>query len=146
LELQKTIVALNTVITGSPIPAPDCSGPVTSLGNNIIGGVTGCDVVLAAGDLVTDPGLGDFVEDGTPGGGHFPLLANSPAIDKGNNEVCSADPVLSTDQLGQSRVGPCDIGAVEFEGPLTIVIDVRPRRDPLTGSIRTAPTVSTWHF
>jgi hypothetical protein len=47
--------------------------------------------------------------------------------------VCSADPVLSTDQLGQSRVGSCDIGAIEFEGALTIVIDVRPRRDPPNG-------------
>ena len=40
------------------------------------------------------------------------------------------DPVLNTDQLGRSRVGPCDIGAVEFEGALTFIIDVRPRRDP----------------
>jgi hypothetical protein len=69
------------------------------------------------------------LDDGTPGAGHFPLLANSPAIDRGNDEVCSADPVLNTDQLGQLRVGPCDIGAIEFEGALTIVIDVRPRRD-----------------
>jgi hypothetical protein len=49
------------------------------------------------------------------GTGHFPLLSTSPAIDNGNDEVCSADPVLSTDQLGQSRVGTCDIGAIQFE-------------------------------
>ena len=128
LELQNTIVALNTVL--NPNAGPDCSGTITSLGKNIIGDLTGCDITLAAGDLVTDPGLGNFADDGTPAGGHFPLLANSPAIDRGNDDVCSADPVLSTDQLGHSRVGPCDIGAVEFEGVLTIVIDVRPRRDP----------------
>jgi hypothetical protein len=130
LELQNTIVALNTVNSLNPNAAPDCSGTITSLGNNIIGDLKGCDITLAAGDLVTDPGLADFADDGTPGGGHFPLLENSPAIDKGNDEVCSADPELSTDQLGQSRVGPCDIGAVEFEGALTIVTDVRPRRGP----------------
>jgi hypothetical protein len=133
LEIQNTIVALNTV-TATAIPfsiqGPDCSGTITSLGNNIIGDLTGCDISLAVGDLVTDPGLGDFVDDETPGGGHFPLLVSSPAINRGNDDVCSADPVLSTDQLGQSRVGPCDIGAVEFEAALTIGIDVRPQRDP----------------
>jgi hypothetical protein len=97
---------------------------------NIIGDLTGCDIALTSGDLVADPGLGDFVDDKTLGGGHFPLLATSPAINRGSNEVCSTDPVLSTDQLGQARVGACDIGAVEFGGALTIAIDVRPQRDP----------------
>lgn len=131
VELQNTIVALNRIISSTnPNAGPDCAGPITSLGNNIIGDLTGCDINLTAGDIVTDAGLGGFVDDGTPGGGHFSLLANSPAIDRGNDTACSADPVLNTDQLGQTRAGPCDIGAIEFEGALTIVIDVRPWRDP----------------
>jgi hypothetical protein len=60
LELQNTIVALNTVHSLNPNGAPDCSGTITSLGNNIIGDLKGCDIILAAGNLVTDPGLGDF--------------------------------------------------------------------------------------
>src|SRR5919108_621659 len=58
-----------------------------------------------------DPGLGAFTDDGTPGHGHFPLLPTSQAIDAGNDAVCP-----DTDQLGQPRVGPCDIGAIEFQG------------------------------
>ena len=128
VELQNSIVALN-IITSPFGTAPDCIGPITSLGNNIIGDITDCDIGLLPNDLVGDPGLGDFADDETPGGGHFPLVETSPAIDKGNNEVCSADPVLGTDQLGQPRIGACDIGAIEFQG-LTIAIDVKPRVNP----------------
>jgi hypothetical protein len=53
---------------------------------------------------------GDFTDEGTPGAGHVPLLLTSPAIDAGNDAVC-----LATDQLGQPRVGRCDIGAIEFQ-------------------------------
>ncbi|HSX81290.1 MAG TPA: choice-of-anchor Q domain-containing protein [Candidatus Saccharimonadia bacterium] len=50
-----------------------------------------------------------ITDDGTPGHGYFPLLPGSPAIDAGNDAACP-----STDQLGQRRVGPCDIGAIRF--------------------------------
>jgi hypothetical protein len=70
-------------------------------------------------DLTGDPGLGPFTDDGIPGHGHFPLLPGSPAIDAGNDAACPA-----TDQLGQSRVGRCDIGAIEFEGALQNVNDL----------------------
>ena len=99
VALQNTVLALNTLQDPLAPAAPDCGGPVTSLGNNLIGDPTGCTITL----LPSDPGL--------PGEGYFPLLPNSPAIDAGNDAVCS-----KRDQLGEKRVGPCDIGAIEFQG------------------------------
>jgi hypothetical protein len=111
--LQNTIVARNTADLGGP----DCSGSVTSQGNNLVGDPTGCTITLQATDLTGDPGLDDFTDDGTPGNGHFPLLSTSQAIDAGNDAVCPR-----RDQLGQRRVNiprvgtsRCDIGAIEFQ-------------------------------
>src|SRR6266478_7711997 len=114
LELQNTIVALNTT-NAHPDPAPDCLGPITSLGNNLIGDLNNCDISLLPSDIISNPGLGAFTDNETPGNGHFPLLATSRAIDRGNNDVCSSDPVLATDQIGLPRVRVCDIGAIEFQ-------------------------------
>jgi hypothetical protein len=112
--LQNTILALNTA--GSAVGS-DCSGAftgisVTSLGNNLIGTLSGCPVALRSGDRTGDPGLGAFTDDGSPGHGYFPLTPNSPAIDAANPAACPA-----TDQLGQPRVGVCEIGAIEFQPP-----------------------------
>lgn len=54
--------------------------------------------------------LGPFEDDGTPGGGYVPLLSESPAVDAGNTAFCTP-----SDQLGNPRVGPCDIGAIEYQ-------------------------------
>jgi hypothetical protein len=105
--LQNTILALNTGESGRA----DCGGVVTSLGNNLIGDPTGCTITLQPSDLTGDPGLDTFTDDGTPGHSHFPLLPSSQAIDAGNDAACP-----KTDQLGAPRVGPCDIGAIEFQG------------------------------
>jgi hypothetical protein len=106
--LQNTIIARNDS-RGTP---GDCSGPVTSLGNNLIGDptATGCTITLQPSDVTGDPGLDTFTDNGTPGNGHFPLLSTSQAVDAGNNAVC-----LRRDQLGKRRVGPCDIGAITFQ-------------------------------
>jgi hypothetical protein len=104
--LQNTIIAKNSAPTG-----PDCSGSVTSLGTNLIGDPTGCTITLQSSDLTGDPGLDAFTDDGTPGNGHVPLQPGSPAIDAGNDAFCPR-----TDQLGEPRAGPCDIGAIEFQG------------------------------
>jgi hypothetical protein len=117
--LQNTILALNTD-TGLD-DSPDCSGVVTSLGNNLFGDLSGCTIALQASDVDLegdqDPGLGDFTDTGSPGNGHIPLLPGSPAIDAGNDAVCPA-----RDQIGQRRVdirdagtSRCDIGAIEFQ-------------------------------
>jgi hypothetical protein len=117
VKLQNTIVALNFP-RNSPDTALDCFGPITSLGNNILGDPTDCGINLLATDRTGDPGLGPFVDSGAPGTGRFPLLETSQAIDAGNNEACSSDPALATDQLGTPRRGLCDIGAIEFYPPV----------------------------
>jgi CSLREA domain-containing protein len=127
--LQNNIIAENT---GS-----DCSihgsMEVTSLGYNLI--ADSCDIGIRPGDIILgiggiiDPLLGDFTDDGTPGGGHFPLLAGSPAIDAAAEENCTCK-----DQIGNSRSDGeddgrivCDIGAIEFQSELQFVeIDIKP--------------------
>jgi len=109
--LLNTLLARNSVAV-SQIPntaGSDCSGSVTSLSNNLIGDPTRCTITLQPSDLTGDPGLGDFTDNGRPGHGHFPLLPTSQAIDAGNDAICPR-----TDQLGRRRIGPCDIGAIEF--------------------------------
>jgi hypothetical protein len=103
--LANTIIANNT----STEFLEDCAGPATSLGNNLIGDLTGCAIVLQPGDLTGDPGLGPFTDNGKPGNGHFPLLPTSQAIDAANNAVCP-----KKDQIGQPRKPHCDIGSIEF--------------------------------
>ena len=110
IMLQHSIVARNQTLAGGT--GPDCLGPIISVGHNLIGDPTGCTITLQPSDLTGDPGLGDFTDDGTPGHGHYPLLAISPAIDAGDPATCSPH-----DQLSQPRMGPCDIGAIEFPGP-----------------------------
>jgi hypothetical protein len=94
-----------------PPRGPNCDGAVTSLGHNLFGDLSRCAVVLQPTDRLGEPGLGEFVDDGTPGNGHFPLLPTSPAIDAGDDAACP-----KRDQLQRRRDRPCDIGAVEFQG------------------------------
>src|SRR5262245_14817007 len=101
----------NTILAGNI--GPDCSaavpGLVASQGHNLIGDPTGCRISLVPSDRTGDPGLGAFTDAGVPGQGYIPLLPTSQAIDAGDPAACPA-----TDQLGQLRLTPCDIGAVEF--------------------------------
>lgn len=109
VEIENTILASND---SAELPG-DCfadSGAIVSLGNNLIGDATGCSIELLESDLVGDPGLADFADDGTPGNGRLPLLAGSQAIDSGDHRSCP-----KRDQLGSKRKKPCDIGAVEFQ-------------------------------
>ena len=97
-----TVVLLNTLLAGNSFAGnnDDCGGPLASLGHNLIGDPTGCTITLQPSDLTGDPGLDTFTDDGTPGNGHFPLLATSRAIDAGNNATC-----FRTDQIGKSARG-----------------------------------------
>ena len=94
---------------------------ITSLGNNVISDTAGCAIVLQPTDLTGDAGLGPFTDNGTPGNGHFPLLATSPAIDAANNSVCP-----QKDQIGQPRKPHCDIGAIEFSHHLDELVQNLP--------------------
>jgi hypothetical protein len=116
VELDHTILARNQAEV--PFWPPNCLGDMTSLGHNLIGDPTGCTITLQPTDRTGDPGLDAFVDDGTPGHGHYPLLATSQAIDVGG--ACP-----ETDQLGQPRADRCDIGAVEFQPEPVDVVAVR---------------------
>jgi hypothetical protein len=85
-----------------------CPGAITSLGNNILSDQS-CAVALLPSDIVGDPGLGPFTDDGAPGNAHYPLLPDSLAIDAGNPTLCT-----KKDQIGDPRKRACDIGAIEF--------------------------------
>src|SRR4030095_11529281 len=66
LLLQNTIIARNKAGRQSPsFPSspPDCEGTIISLGNNLIGDPTGCDITLQPTDLTGDPGLGAFTDN-----------------------------------------------------------------------------------
>jgi CSLREA domain-containing protein len=104
----------------------DCSSNlVNSLGHNLDSDGS-CNLIEPSDLPNTDPLLGEFIDDETPGRGHFPLLNSSPTIDKGNNAAC-----LPTDQLGNPRVDGdgdsvivCDIGAIEYQGQPALFVDV----------------------
>ena len=105
----------------------DCPETATSLGLNLIGDASACPAFLQSTDITGDPLLGGFVDDGSPGHGYYPLLPGSPAVDRGGVAPThgasgrSKTPKASieadcsgTDQIGQPRVGRCDIGAIEL--------------------------------
>jgi CSLREA domain-containing protein len=135
VELQNSIVANNSAEF-----RPDCAffGLAVSLGNNLIGDNTGCELTPGPDDIIPEPGavvdprLGPFIDTEAPGKGYFPLLSDSPAIDAANDEACP-----DTDQLGNSRSDgdddgmiTCDIGAIEFQTEeLTVQIDIDPRHE-----------------
>ena len=113
MVLLNTVLARNVARVQGP---PDCSGPVTSQGNNLIGDPTGCTITLLPSDLTGDPGLDAFTDNGSPGNGHFPLLPTSQAIDTGNDAECPRRDQLGQRRINIRRVGTsiCDIGAIEF--------------------------------
>jgi hypothetical protein len=109
VTMQNTLLADNTNGIFGGNRGTDCLGVVTSVGHNLIGDPRDCTITLQPSDLTGDPGLGPFTDNGRPGNGHFPLLPTSQAIDAGNKAGCPR-----RDQLGRLRLGPCDIGAIEF--------------------------------
>ena len=111
VTLENTIVANSTA-------GGDCSGTITSSGNNLDSDGT-CGLA-GAGDLPsTDPLLGPLADNGGPTQTHA-LLDGSPAIDAGDDAACPA-----TDQRGEARpadgdgdgTAVCDVGAFEVQPP-----------------------------
>jgi len=122
VRVQNTIIAGNT-LSGSP----DCAGTVSSLGNNLVGDPMGCTINLQSSDLTGNSGLGALVgtkQEALPGQAYYPVLAGSAIIDKGNPNACP-----QVDQVGNFRVDICDIGAIEFRGPILASVDIRPKSD-----------------
>jgi len=116
VDVKNTIIAGN-VDTGGV--APDCGGPITSQGHNLIQDTTGCTITGDTTGNITgqDPNLGALAGNGGPTQTHA-LLAGSPAIDAADDSGCP-----STDQRGVSRPqdgdedgsAVCDIGAYELQ-------------------------------
>ena len=106
----------NTIFSHTGDNCGISSGTITSNGNNLATDAT-CNLTVAGDKPTTPAGLDSFTDDGTPGNGHFPLLATSDAIGMGNLTVCTTTPVDNLDQLGQMRGSDgdvtCDMGAIE---------------------------------
>ena len=106
-HLARTMTLQNTIVASNP--PLDCVGGVTSFGNNLDSDGT-CNLG-AGGDL---PGaeamLGPLQDNGGLTETHA-LLAGSEAIDAGDDLFA---PV--SDQRGEPRIGPSDMGAFEFQG------------------------------
>jgi hypothetical protein len=98
-----TVQITNSILSGNigTSDGPDCYGTLISLGNNIIGNTTDCNITAASGDQFSvNPQLGILLSQQ----GYYPLVSGSPAINAGNSSTC-----IVTDQRGLARVGTCDI-------------------------------------
>ena len=111
--LRNTLLANNT-------PGDNCYGVVTDGGHNLDDG-TSCGFSTANGSLSsTDP---QFDPAGLQDNGGptqtIALLGGSPAINAGDESICSAPPVNNLDQRGYVRPGTgaanCSIGAYEAD-------------------------------
>jgi cysteine-rich repeat protein len=120
-DSSNSVRIANTIIAGNHGPggsAADCSGPITSLGFNLLGTEALCEgLVPAAGDLLgVDPGLGPLGDNGGSTPTHAPLTG-SAAIDAGSPDAPGASEAAcpAADQRGAGRPqgGGCDIGAFE---------------------------------
>jgi hypothetical protein len=110
----------NTIIANPPNKGA-CSndGTISTNINNLVeeeGGDYGCGA-----SLNVDPMLGLLADNGGPTW-TMALQEGSPAIDAGDNDICSGELVGGVDQRGVSRPQPqggtCDIGAYEYEGEI----------------------------
>jgi len=120
------LTVTNTILTNST-SGGNCGGyAVTDGGHNIDDGTTcgftgtGCATTSGSSFCSTKPQL-DPVGLGNNGGPTqtIALLADSPAINAGNEAICAAPPVNNLDQRGYVRPGlgatNCSIGAYEFD-------------------------------
>jgi hypothetical protein len=117
LNYSGSVIAKNSIITNNRSNLGfDCSGKISSAGNNLVGIADGCKWEAADGDIIgtlRNPVDARLAALSASENGPFvrPLLMDSPAIDAANPLLCP-----SQDQRGQVRPvnSGCDIGA--FEG------------------------------
>lgn len=110
--LKNSIIASNEVT--------DCSGTLTSLGNNIAQNVTGC--AIRGNYSRWSAHLGSLTDNGGPTLTHA-LASNSAAIDAGDC-TDSTGKTIAVDQRGEPRPqgDGCDIGAYESSYTSTFTI------------------------
>lgn len=134
--LANALLGNNEDLTDSGNYAPDCHGPITSGGYNLISMVDSNDCVIT-GDLTgnqtgtigasIDPQLDCLQDNGGSSSTYMPMV-DSPLIDAADPMGCfdAFDQPLLTDQREHQRVwdGPdadddprCDIGSVEYDAP-----------------------------
>lgn len=115
LTIKNSIIAGNFDLSSSTV-RPDCSGTISSNGNNLVGNNNGCTVSSASGDQIgtnsspINPQFASLQDNGGNTQTHA-LQSNSPAIDAGSNSGCPAQ-----DQRGYTRDATCDMGAFEYGG------------------------------
>lgn len=120
LTFANSIIANNLVdVPMVPFPlldSDDCSGTLTSQGNDIVAYVPPTTCTIVGQVLVADPKLGPLQDNGGPTLTHA-IAPDSPALDGGNSGGCTdqVGTLLDHDQRGSSRPrsARCDIGAVE---------------------------------
>jgi hypothetical protein len=122
---SNSIIATNDAISSNPDVAN--SGTIDSLGHNLIGDADASGPWVSS-DLTGSttkplyPGLGTLAGNGGPTQTLLPLTG-SPAIDAGSNALLGAG--VTTDQRGLGRISgsAVDIGAVEVQQPLHLVVN-----------------------
>lgn len=119
LTLGNTIIALNKATSAPDVYSNMFSVTVTSKGNNLIGETRDLSGWVASDKTGTfsnpvNPQIGVLADNGGPTKTHA-LLANSPAINGGNNALIPGG--VTTDQRGQARIqrDTVDIGAYESD-------------------------------
>jgi hypothetical protein len=106
VELRGSVLAGNTAPDG-----PDCGGPVTSLGYNLVASTAGCTFTAHGTDKQNRPAkLGTFGLHGGPTK-TIPLLRSSPALNAIPKSACA----VPRDQRGVKRPKQrrCEMGAYE---------------------------------
>jgi hypothetical protein len=122
-----TLTVTNTIVASSA-SGGNCYGAVTDGGHNIDDGTTcgftgtGCTSTNGTSFCSTNPQLdpAGLANNGGPTQ-TIELLAGSPAINAGDESVCSAAPINNLDQRRYVRPGDgatsCSIGAYEYNSP-----------------------------
>jgi len=120
LGSSSTLYLYNNILANSA-GGGDCrvdNGTVAGNNNLIEDASTACGFTNNVnGNIIgSDPALGSLTGSPT----YFPLLAGSPAIDTGNDAICTATPVSNTSQNGVTRPqgSHCDIGSYELNSPM----------------------------
>ena len=139
ISLANTILADNFRFE-SLINCSDPNNAILSLGGNLDDNGS-CGLTGPGDQSMVDPGLGSVDSSGPTD--FLPLLAGSPAIDTGNDNLCT-----DHDQRGASRPqgAHCDIGAYEWAPHDYYVSDPQGLEDALTLATSTYSVPATIHL